>query len=122
MGPLLSLLVLHVGSCGRPANDLLVAGVSCDGGEAAEAQGGSFRCERGQWLVTIDAENYCTPEGCTAVEVRPFIAYLARTAIEGPSELFTVEPEIPVTPETGDVLERVYVRNDAAGGAAVIFR
>lgn len=94
----------------RLTNSLAISGTVCEGGEVAESDGRTFGCERDQWLVVVDNINFCTPEGCTEVEVRPIIAALQSRSGGGDSLFFDLVPAIPVNDDTENILEDVLVK------------
>lgn len=105
----------------RLTNHLAVSGTVCEGGEIAESEGRTFGCERDQWLVVVDNINFCTPEGCTEVEVRPVIAVLQSRSGGGDSQFFDLMPAIPVNSDTEDILEDVLVKFSNLEDPVVVF-
>lgn len=91
----------------RLSNTLLISGERCRGGERTETPNpdGSSRfhiCKRGQWLITVDNENVCNPDGsCTEIFVFPIISRLARAGESNPPGQCTYNmiPLSPATPE-----------------------
>lgn len=94
----------------RLSNSLLIAGKLCKGTETTDAEGQTLQCLPGQWLVTVDNVNSCTPEGCTEVEVIPVIAELVSITGDGNSIFYDIEPLPPVSETTEGILDRVQVR------------
>lgn len=74
----------------RLSNTLLISGFPCRGGETTETpnpDGSStfHQCRRGQWMITVDNENVCTPDGaCTEIFVFPIISRLTRAPESNP--------------------------------------
>lgn len=102
----------------RLSNTLFIAGVRCLGGETTEVTGEDgttriFVCREGQWLVTVDNINTCTPGGgCTEVGVLPVISSLTRTSPSDPPRQcsFNINPISPISSEQRDILEDHQVR------------
>lgn len=98
----------------RLTNKLRIKGVVCLGGEQTDVEGQTYTCTGGDYLVTVDDVNYCTPEGCTDVFVSPIIASLLATGDDGSgSNYFDIVPSIEVSEHVEDILEDVYVRSRA---------
>lgn len=96
----------------RLTNNLRIKGVLCFGGEQTDVEGQTQTCTGGDYLVTVDDVNYCTPEGCTDVFVSPIIASLLAFGSDGStSNYFDIVPSIQVSEHIQDVLETVYVRS-----------
>lgn len=106
----------------RLRNDLLISGTKCRGGESADFRGQSYICEREQWLIIIDNLNSCSPEGCTEVEVQPFIVSLLIESSDRLNRFFVIYPDIPVSQQTEDILESVLVRVNNSSQADIVFR
>lgn len=84
----------------------------CQGGEQTDVDGQTQTCTGGDYLVTVDDVNYCTPEGCTDVFVSPIIATLLATGSDGSTtNYFDIAPTTEIPAHTEDILERVYVRS-----------
>lgn len=91
----------------RLSNNLLISGFKCAGGETTEVVNSDgttrvFVCRQGQWMVTIDNINSCTPAGgCTEVGVTPVISVLDRTSGSNPPEQchYDMEPISPISPQ-----------------------
>lgn len=105
----------------RLTNNLAISGTVCEGGEVVESEGRTFGCERDSWLVVVDNINFCTPEGCTEVEVRPVIAVLQSRSGNGEIQFFNIVPAIPVNDDTENILEDVVVQFSSTEDAIVIF-
>ncbi len=105
----------------RLTNNLAVSGTVCAGGEVVEADGRTFGCERDSWLLVVDNVNFCTPEGCTDVEVRPIIAVLQSRSGGDRTEFFDIVPAIPVSNDTENILEDILVKFNDTENAVVIF-
>lgn len=95
----------------RLTNNLLISGVRCNGGEQTDVQGQTFTCLSGDYLVTVDNINTCTPEGCTEVQVVPVIAALLGTGGDASTAFYDIRPSIPVTSLQAAILEDVQVRS-----------
>ena len=106
----------------RLTNNLLISGVICQGGEQTDVEGQVQTCTGGDYLVTVDNVNSCTPEGCTDVYVVPIIASLLATGGDGSSTtFFDILPSIEVNSQTSSVLEGVQLRS-RNGDNIVIFK
>lgn len=96
----------------RLTNRLRISGTVCQGGEQTDVEGQTYTCTGGDYLVTVDDVNFCTPEGCTDVFVSPIIASLLATGDDGAgSNYFDIVPSIEVSEHVEDILEDVYVRS-----------
>ncbi|MCM2349256.1 MAG: hypothetical protein NDI69_04490 [Bacteriovoracaceae bacterium] len=97
----------------RLSNNLLIRGVKCTGGETTEVINNDgtvrvFVCRPGQWLVTVDNINTCSPAGgCTEIGVAPVISVLERTSGSNPPEQchYEMEPISPVTPDQRQIMD-----------------
>lgn len=105
----------------RLTNSLLVSGTQCFGGEIADADGQTYTCAAGNWLVTVDNVNTCTPDGCTEVSVQPIIATLLAPTGDSVSTYYEISPVIPVSDEVDNVLESVRLRTRENEEPVVIF-
>lgn len=94
----------------RLTNNLLISGTPCDGTQSTEAEGQTFICGNGSWLVTIDDINTCTPDGCTEVQVVPTIALLIARGSDAISSFFEIQSAIPISDRHENILENVLVR------------
>lgn len=105
----------------RLTNGLLIRGSQCYGGEMVDSGGRSYTCNPGNWLVTVDTVNSCTPEGCTEVLVQPILAQLNVSTGNAVSTFYRIDPLIPVNSEIEDILESVSVRIRTDSAPVVIF-
>lgn len=94
----------------RLTTNLAISGTVCQGDEIVESQGRTYGCERDSWLVIVDNVNFCTPEGCTEVEVRPIIAGLQSRNGGDRTQFFDILPAIPVDDRIEGILDDVLVR------------
>lgn len=95
----------------RMNNNLLISGDRCEGGEQTDIEGNTYTCLAGDYLVTVDNINYCTPEGCTDVFVVPVIASLIGTGGDAVTAFYDIRPTIEVTSQQAAILEDVQVRS-----------
>lgn len=105
----------------RLSPTLRISGVVCEGGEIVDSEGRTYGCIEDQWLVTVDNINFCTPEGCTEIEVRPIIAVLQSLTGGGEVQFFEIVPAIPVSDRIEDSLDNVLVRFDQNSDPIVVF-
>lgn len=105
----------------RLTPELLISGRLCQGEEVVESEGRTYLCERDSWLVVVDDINFCTPEGCTEVEVRPIIAGLLSRNGGAETQFFEIVPEIPVRGRAEDILEDVLLRYTVSTEPVVVF-
>lgn len=104
----------------RLTNNLLISGVICDGSEVVTTEDASQICNEGNYLVTVDNRNFCTPEGCTEVFVEPVIASLDASGGDAVSSFFRIETNRD--DETSQILESVVLRVRDNEEPRVIFR
>lgn len=105
----------------RLSPNLRISGIVCEGGEIVDSGGRTFGCIEDQWLVTVDNINFCTPEGCTEVEVQPIIAVLQSLTGTGEVQFFEIAPAIPVSDRIEGSLDNVLVRLDQDADPIVVF-
>lgn len=105
----------------RLNNNLLISGDRCEGGEQTDVEGNTYTCLAGDFLITVDNINYCTPEGCTDVFVVPVIASLIGTGGDAVTAFFDIRPTIVVTSAQAAILEDVQVRS-RNGEQIVLFK
>lgn len=106
----------------RLTNNLAISGTVCEGDEVVDSEGRTYGCDPDSWLVVVDNVNFCTPEGCTVVEVRPIIAGLqSRSGGGGGTQFFDIVPAIPVDDDVDDILEDVLVIFNDTEDAVVVF-
>lgn len=106
----------------RLTNNLLISGERCFGGEQTDVEGQTYTCTAGDYLVTVDNINSCTPEGCTEVKVVPVIGSLLTTGGDGgTTTFFDIVPSIVVSSQTASILETVQLRS-RNGDNAVLFK
>lgn len=109
----------------RLSDKLLIAGTKCNGNETTEYGGQTYNCKLGEWLITIDNVNSCTPQGaCTEVGIIPIVGELDLADIVSIPELsyFKIDAKTPVTSEQQTILNNVYVRFNTNGETKVINR
>jgi hypothetical protein len=106
----------------RLTNQLLISGTRCLGGETVDAEGQTHTCDSGNYLVTVDNVNTCTPEGCTDVIVEPIIAGLLGPGSSDSSNFFEIVPISPVSNPVEGILENVLLRTRPLEAPRVIFR
>jgi hypothetical protein len=95
----------------RLNNNLLIAGIRCNGGEQTDNEGQTYTCLAGDYLITVDNINYCTPEGCTDVNVIPVIASLIGTGGDAVTAFYDIRPVNEVSSAQAAILEDVQVRS-----------
>ena len=95
----------------RLNNNLLISGDRCEGGEQTDIEGNTYTCLAGDFLITVDNINYCTPEGCTDVFVVPVIAALIGTGGDSVTAFYDIRPTFAVTSTQASILEDVQVRS-----------
>lgn len=105
----------------RLSPKLLISGTLCQGGEVVDSEGRTYGCERESWLVIVDDVNFCTPEGCTEVEVRPFIAGLQARNGGADTQFFEIVPAIPISSRTEDILDDVLIRYTVSEEPVVVY-
>lgn len=106
----------------RLTNNLLIAGIQCDGNESTESEGQTYNCNSTEWLITVDNINTCTPEGCTEVFVPPIIGILVPTSAQGDTDFFDIEESIPVREGVTAILDSVTVRFRPIEAPLVLFK
>ena len=110
----------------RLNNNLLIAGIRCNGGETTEYGGETYTCERDEWLITVDDGNTCNQAGrCTEIGVIPIVAELDRTDIISIPEytFFKIDPQSPMNVSQQSAINDVWVRFDLNDEKAkVVFR
>lgn len=111
----------------RLSPELRISGQKCEGGETVAVQGNGSTstetCEENQWLVVVDNENTCEPNGsCTEIGVNPIIAELERANVPSPTtySFYNIEPETQTTDERRRILENHWVRFDLNGRPEVL--
>lgn len=106
----------------RLRNDLLISGDLCVGGEVVDGAGQTYTCNEGQWLVTVDNVNTCTPQGCTDIYVPPLIASLRASSGDTGTTFYDLIPINPVGTETSNILNSVLLRSRPPEEPRVMFR
>lgn len=104
----------------RLSNNLLISGKRCDGSEVETRHNETFFCQEGDFLVTVDTTNFCTPEGCTSVSVEPIIATLRASGGDSVSTFFVFD-----TTTNGDasaILDSVWLRVREGEAPKIVYR
>lgn len=107
----------------RLNSDLLISGKECRGGEFSGVS--HKNCLQGQWLLTVDDINHCSPHGaCTEAFVFPFIAELIKMKSSSNNEVsyYRIRPKDRITVSERATLFMYWVRFDLNGEATVVKR
>lgn len=105
----------------RLTNNLLVSGERCTGTEVVDVDFQSVICDPDKFLLTVDNENYCTPEGCTNVNVEPAIASLIGGSSDNLTTYFSFELMSPLDDQKEDIVDTLLLRIRNNDEPTVIF-